>query len=84
MVEDVGRDDLEGEQAKLLGAGIRIHVALLETLRTKWVSLLALPGDQRPEQRLHRQLGYRYAGPYQARTDGPVLDLLLLRTGAGI
>lgn len=52
-----------------LGAGTRIHAALLEALRTEWVSLLAMPGDERPEQRLYRQLGYRYAGPYQAGTD---------------
>ncbi|MER5866654.1 GNAT family N-acetyltransferase [Kitasatospora sp. NPDC002040] len=64
-----------------LGAGTRIHAGLLEALRAEWVSLLSMPGCERPEQRLYRKLGYRYAGPYQAGADGPVLDLLLLRTG---
>ncbi|MFC8452149.1 GNAT family N-acetyltransferase [Kitasatospora sp. NPDC057223] len=63
-----------------IGAGTLIHAALLQTLRTEWVSLLAMPGDERPEQRLYRRLGYRHAGPYRAGPDGPVLDLLLLRT----
>ncbi|MEV0536351.1 GNAT family N-acetyltransferase [Kitasatospora sp. NPDC050463] len=38
------------------GVGTRIHAALLEALGTEWVSLLAMPGDERPEQRLYRQL----------------------------
>ncbi|MFE0460402.1 GNAT family N-acetyltransferase [Kitasatospora sp. NPDC058965] len=61
------------------GVGTRLHAALLEALHTEWVSLLAMPGDQ-PAQRLYHRLGYRYAGPYNAGPDGPVLDLLLLRT----
>ncbi|MFE3629464.1 GNAT family N-acetyltransferase [Streptomyces goshikiensis] len=61
------------------GAGTRIHQALLDALATEWVSLLAMPGNT-PAQQLYRRLGYRYAGPYQARPAGPVLDLLLLRT----
>ncbi|MDH6115676.1 ribosomal protein S18 acetylase RimI-like enzyme [Kitasatospora sp. MAP12-15] len=61
------------------GVGTRLHSALLEALRPQWVSLLAMPGD-RPAQRLYHRLGYQYAGPYQAGSDGPVLDLLLLRT----
>lgn len=65
-----------------LGAGTRIHTALLKALHTEWVSLLAMPGAERPEQRLYRQLGYRYAGPYRDGPDGPVLDLLLLHTDA--
>jgi len=61
------------------GVGTRIHAALLDALRPRWASLLAMPGDQ-PAQRFYRQLGYRYAGPYKAGADGPVLDLLLLQT----
>ncbi|GAA1399154.1 hypothetical protein GCM10009639_38440 [Kitasatospora putterlickiae] len=61
------------------GIGTRIHDSLLAALRTEWASLLAMPGD-RGAQRLYRRLGYRYAGPYNAGPDGPVLDLLLLRT----
>ncbi|MFH8387915.1 GNAT family N-acetyltransferase [Kitasatospora sp. NPDC018058] len=61
------------------GVGTRIHTALLEALRTDWVSLLAMPGDH-PAQHLYRRLGYRYTGPYQPGPDAPVLDLLLLRT----
>ncbi|MFD5437832.1 hypothetical protein ACFWJ4_37490 [Kitasatospora sp. NPDC127067] len=45
----------------------------------EWVSLLAMPGDQRAQQLYHR-LGYRYGGPYKAGPHDPVLDLLLLRT----
>ncbi|MFJ5122387.1 GNAT family N-acetyltransferase [Kitasatospora sp. NPDC088548] len=61
------------------GVGTGVHTALLEALRTEWVSLLAMPGDG-PARRLYDRLGYRYAGPYSAGPDGPVLDLLLLRT----
>ncbi|RKT09884.1 RimJ/RimL family protein N-acetyltransferase [Streptomyces sp. 1114.5] len=61
------------------GIGTSLHAALLEALRTEWVSLLAMPGDE-DAQRLYRRLGYQYAGPYAAGPDGPVLDLLLLRT----
>ncbi|MFB7669154.1 GNAT family N-acetyltransferase [Kitasatospora sp. NPDC056138] len=61
------------------GIGTRLHTALLDALHTEWASLLAMPGDQ-PAQRLYHRLGYRYAGPYTASPDGPVLDLLLLRT----
>ncbi len=63
-----------------LGVGSAIHRALLDTLGTEWASLLAMPGADRPEQRLYRRLGYRYAGPYRVGPDGPALDLLLLRT----
>ncbi|MFB7675806.1 GNAT family N-acetyltransferase [Kitasatospora purpeofusca] len=62
------------------GVGTSIHTALVAALRTQWVSLLAMPGDS-PARRLYDHLGYQYAGPYRAG-DGPVLDLLLLRTGA--
>ncbi|MFD3676852.1 GNAT family N-acetyltransferase [Streptomyces sp. NPDC058613] len=58
------------------GAGAHIHQALLDAMRPRWVSLLAMPGA--PAQRLYQRLGYRYAGPYKAGPDGPVLDLLLL------
>ncbi|MFD3662780.1 GNAT family N-acetyltransferase [Streptomyces sp. NPDC058659] len=60
------------------GLGTRVHRALLDITRTRWVSLLAMPGS--PAQHLYRQLGYRNAGPYKTGPDGPVLDLLLLRT----
>ncbi|MFD5466681.1 GNAT family N-acetyltransferase [Kitasatospora sp. NPDC127059] len=61
------------------GIGTRLHDALLAALRTEWASLLAMPGD-RPAQRLYHRLGYRYAGPYPAGPNGPVLDLLLLHS----
>ncbi|MFJ9521845.1 GNAT family N-acetyltransferase [Kitasatospora sp. NPDC101801] len=64
------------------GVGTALHRALLDTLGTEWASLLAMPGDDRPEQRLYRTLGYRYAGPYRSGPDGPVLDLLLLHADA--
>ncbi|MQS17602.1 GNAT family N-acetyltransferase [Streptomyces kaniharaensis] len=63
------------------GVGTRLHTALLEALRTEWVSLLAMPGND-PARRLYDRLGYQYAGPYRPGPDGPVLDLLLLRTTA--
>ena len=50
------------------GVGTAIHRALLDALGTDWASLLAMPGDDRPEQRLYRTLGYRYAGPLPERT----------------
>ncbi|MEV7941917.1 GNAT family N-acetyltransferase [Kitasatospora sp. NPDC088264] len=59
--------------------GTRLHTALLNALHTEWVSLLAMPGDQ-PTQQLYRRLGYTYAGPYRSGANGPILDLLLLRT----
>ncbi|CAM5705016.1 GNAT family N-acetyltransferase [Streptomyces hirsutus] len=62
------------------GIGTRIHQALLDAMRPRWVSLLAMPGA--PAQRLYLSLGYRYAGPYESSPDGPVLDLLLLRAGS--
>ncbi|QKW18793.1 GNAT family N-acetyltransferase [Kitasatospora sp. NA04385] len=62
------------------GIGADIHNALVAALSTRWVSLLAMPG-QGPARRLYDHLGYRYAGPYAAGPDGPALDLLLLRTG---
>ncbi|RKE02881.1 GNAT family N-acetyltransferase [Streptomyces sp. TLI_171] len=61
------------------GVGTSIHAALVTALHTRWVSLLALPGDS-PARRLYNHLGYEYAGPYTAGLDGPVLDLLLMRT----
>ncbi|MFJ9460793.1 GNAT family N-acetyltransferase [Kitasatospora sp. NPDC101447] len=63
------------------GVGTRLHTALLEALRTEWVSLLAMPGNG-PSRRLYDRLGYRHAGPYRPGPAGPVLDLLLLRTSA--
>ncbi len=63
------------------GVGSTIHHALLDALATNWASLLAMPGDDRPERRLYRRLGYQYAGPYQPTRDAPVLDLLLLHQG---
>ncbi|MFB7375821.1 GNAT family N-acetyltransferase [Kitasatospora purpeofusca] len=66
-----------GWQGQGIGSGL--HRELLEALRTRWVSLLAMPGDT-PARRLYDRLGYRYAGPYRTGPDGPVLDLLLLRT----
>ena len=63
------------------GAGTSIHTALVTALRTDWVSLLAMPGNG-PARRLYDHLGYQYAGPYTTGPDGPVLDLLLLRTGS--
>ncbi|MDH6575120.1 GNAT family N-acetyltransferase [Kitasatospora sp. MAP5-34] len=61
------------------GVGTRLHAALLDALRPQWVSLLAMP-DNESAQRLYQHLGYRHAGLYRAGADGPVLDLLLLRT----
>ncbi|MFJ3310323.1 GNAT family N-acetyltransferase [Streptomyces sp. NPDC086549] len=58
------------------GIGTQIHQALLDAMRPRWVSLLAMPGA--PAQQLYRSLGYQYAGPYKTAPDGPVLDLLLL------
>ncbi|WP_331731309.1 GNAT family N-acetyltransferase [Kitasatospora sp. NBC_01300] len=63
------------------GVGSTIHHALVDALATDWASLLAMPGEDRPEQRLYRRLGYHYAGPYQPAPDAPVLDLLLLYQG---
>ncbi|MEW1914413.1 GNAT family N-acetyltransferase [Kitasatospora sp. NPDC085895] len=60
------------------GVGTRVHEALLDALRPQWASLLAMPGST--AQRLYERLGYQYAGPYRASPNGPVLDLLLLRT----
>ncbi|MFH9354996.1 GNAT family N-acetyltransferase [Kitasatospora sp. NPDC017646] len=61
------------------GVGTHLHTVLLEALSTEWVSLLVMPGNG-PARRLYDRLGYRYAGPYRSGPDGPVLDLLLLRT----
>ncbi|MGW6919565.1 GNAT family N-acetyltransferase [Kitasatospora sp. NPDC054939] len=60
------------------GIGSTIHHALVTELGTDWASLLAMPGNNRPEQRLYRRLGYQYAGPYQPGPNTPPLDLLLL------
>lgn len=68
------RPDWQGQ-----GVGTQLHTVLLETLSTEWVSLLVMPGNG-PARRLYDRLGYRYAGPYRSGPDGPVLDLLLLRT----
>ncbi|MGW4698640.1 GNAT family N-acetyltransferase [Kitasatospora cineracea] len=68
--------DLQGR-----GIGTALHRTLLDALAARWASLLAMPGHQRPEQRLYHHLGYRYAGPYQPNPETPALDLLLLYTG---
>ncbi|WP_329562485.1 GNAT family N-acetyltransferase [Kitasatospora sp. NBC_01266] len=58
------------------GIGTALHTELLRVLDPAWSSLLVMPGNQ-SARRLYDRLGYTYAGPYQAGTDGPVLDLLL-------
>ncbi|MET8630295.1 GNAT family N-acetyltransferase [Kitasatospora sp. NPDC004669] len=58
------------------GIGTALHTELLRVLAPAWSSLLVMPGN-RSARRLYDRLGYTYAGPYQAGTDGPVLDLLL-------
>ena len=55
------------------GIGAAIHTALLDALQPEWASLLAMPGND-AAQRLYHRLGYRYAGPYRAGADGPVLE----------
>ena len=62
------------------GIGSRLHAELLKAIDPQWASLLALPTNQRG-QNLYGRLGYRYAGPYRNRPDGPVFDLLLLHVG---
>ncbi|MDG4795166.1 GNAT family N-acetyltransferase [Micromonospora sp. WMMD1082] len=60
------------------GVGSRIHAAILDALGPQWASLLTMPNSN--AQRFYRRLGYRYAGPYRTNPNGPVLDLLLLRS----
>ncbi|MGW6915815.1 GNAT family N-acetyltransferase [Kitasatospora sp. NPDC054939] len=71
---------LPGRQGR--GTGTAIHGALLDGLGAAWSSLTVMPGADRPERRLYHRLGYRYAGPYESRPGGPVLDLLLLHRDA--
>ncbi|MFI9366927.1 hypothetical protein ACIG5E_38735 [Kitasatospora sp. NPDC053057] len=40
-----------------------------------------MPGNQ-SARRLYDRLGYEYARAYQAGTDGPILDFLLLRAAS--
>ncbi|MDN3029420.1 GNAT family N-acetyltransferase [Streptomyces sp. S.PB5] len=59
------------------GIGRRLHHHLLQSVAPKWVSLLALPSNQRGQD-LYSRLGYAYAGAYRNTADGPEFDLLLL------